>query len=127
MEDTIARYFRGLAERFKSENKLSDLTWVMCYSSKYFQSLFLEFCFNTAVETNNLKREYSAGDTRPDFFFNDGSGQEYLIEIKKNGHGDHFDRYKTAFSGAKRAFLANYTEPEHDGWIVKTWAGFIRT
>jgi hypothetical protein len=39
---------------------------------------------------------------------------------------DHFEQYKTDFPGAKRAFLANYTEPEHEGWIVKTWTGFIR-
>jgi hypothetical protein len=126
MHDTMTRYFEGLAERFNSENKLSDITWAMCYTSKYFKSLFLGFCFNAPVETDKLKREYSAGDSRPDFFFKDGSGQEYLIEIKINNGGDHFEQYKKSFPDAKRAFLANYTEPEHEGWIVKTWTGFIR-
>jgi hypothetical protein len=126
MEATIARYFRGLAERFKSENRLSDLTWVMCYSSGYFQSLFLDFCFDTTVEADKLEREYSVGDSRPDFYFRDSSGQEYLIEIKIYDRGDHFEQYKKTFPNAQRAFLANYTEPEHEGWMVKTWAGFIR-
>jgi hypothetical protein len=126
MKDTIARYFKGLAEKFRSENKLSDLTWVMCYSSKYFQSLFLGFCFDTAVEADELEREYPAGDSRLDFYFKDISQREHLIEIKIYGRVDHFEQYKKAFPNAKRAFLANYFEPKHDGWIVKTWADFIR-
>jgi hypothetical protein len=98
----------------------------MCYVSKHLQTFFLEYCFDTAVEPDKLRREYSVGGSRPDFYFKDTSKQEYLIEIKINDCVDHFEQYKEDLPDAKRAFLANYIVPKHEGWIVKTWAGFIR-
>jgi hypothetical protein len=119
-------FFIKLASKFKRETKFSDIIWTMCSSMGSFQNIFLEYCFDEKITiAGEMKREHKKEDSIPDFYFLDINNNEFIIENKIYNHGDHFDQYKSAFPDAKRAFIANYFEPEHIGWKVKTWKNFI--
>jgi hypothetical protein len=119
-------FFLRLSERFRVEPKFSDIIWVICSSNEHFQNIFLQYCFDTNVSVSgDMVREYEREDSIPDFYFQDINNDEYIIENKINDHGDHFEQYKNTFPNSKRAFIANYYEPDHDGWKVKTWKDFI--
>ena len=98
----------------------------MSTSINCFQKIFLEYCFDEEIDVSGeMEREYIKGDSIPDFYFIDKNYQEYIIENKLYDRGDHFEQYKIAFPNAKRTFIANYVESEHDGWKIKTWKEFV--
>lgn len=107
------------------ENDLSDITYSLCMANNEFRKFFLKFCFDEEIDTESLTREYSSGDSRPDFYFVSTHGNEYLIEIKRWDRNDHFEQYENTFPNAKRAFIANYAVPPRENWKVKTWKGFF--
>ena len=120
------KFFMNAVSRFYTESAFSDMVWIMCNTIKVFQELFIEYCFDEKIFTNEIIREYSRADSQPDFYFKDMNDQEYIIENKINDHGEHFEQYKVAFPSAKRAFIANYKLPNCDGWKIKTWRGFLK-
>jgi hypothetical protein len=120
-------FFSYLSERLKHETNLSDITWALCYTSESFKKMFLKYCFDEDIDVSDeLIREYSRGDSQPDFYFKDRNKKEYIIENKIKDRGDHFEQYITTFPNARRAFIANYYEPEHNGWKIKTWKAFCK-
>jgi hypothetical protein len=120
-------FFNKLASRFWKETKLSDMIWAMCCSNIKFQNIFLEYCFEEKISVfGEMIREYSRGDSIPDFYFLDIYENKYIIENKIGDRKEHFGQYIKSFPEAKRAFIANYFEPDHDGWKVKKWNGFIK-
>jgi hypothetical protein len=124
--EILNRFFENLAYKFGKEPKLSDITWALLSTSQYFQVNFLEYCFGKKISVvGDIEREYYRNGSIPDFYFTDINGGEYIIENKIFNHGDHFEQYKKEFPNATRAFIANYKEPEHDGWFIKTWKEFI--
>jgi len=123
----IKNFFENAAIRLRNEPKLSDMIWIMCATIKPFKNIFLEYCFDEKIVVlDEIIREYSRGDSQPDFYFRNINKNEYIIENKINDHGDHFEQYRKTFPKAKRSFISNYNEPEHDGWKVKTWKVFIQ-
>jgi len=120
-------FFETLAQKFNKETKLSDIIWAMCSSSKIFQNIFLEFCFEKNISVDGeIEREYVSNGSKPDFYFTDITGGEYIIENKIYDHKEHFEQYMNEFPNATRAFIANYIEPEHKGWFIKDWKNFIK-
>jgi hypothetical protein len=120
--DIIAK----LSTRFRNENDLSDLIWTLCEVSSPFKQLFLLFFFKDLPEGGvgiQLQREYTRGQSRPDFFF-DFKGKEYLIEVKIYDYNDHFEQYKADFPRTERGWIANYATPPHTDFIIKTWREF---
>jgi hypothetical protein len=118
-------FFKRLSARVYKENSLSDITWALCNSSDWFRDLFLKYCFDEEITgIDCFEREYSRGDSRPDFYITTMDGKEYLIEIKIGDRNDHFEQYDKTFQGAKKSFIANYKVPPINGWITKTWKEF---
>ncbi|MBQ7612014.1 MAG: hypothetical protein IJU92_02960 [Spirochaetaceae bacterium] len=118
-------FFTSLSWRMGKENDLSDITYSLCMANNEFRKFFLKFCFDEGIDTESLTREYSCGDSRPDFYFVSTHGNEYLIEIKRWDRNDHFEQYENTFPNAKRAFISNYAVPPRDNCKVKTWKGFF--
>jgi len=93
---TVEEIFFGfLSQRRYDEPHLSDITWALCNASNQFKSLFLEYCFDEKVTTDEIIREYRKEDSQPDFYFFDIAEKEYIIENKIDDHGDHFVFRKT--------------------------------
>ena len=123
----IEIFFEHLAERKYHENDLSDITYALCYANDEFKKFFLNYFFNAEIDTKDLTREYTKGNSRPDFFFHDLQGNEKLIEVKIFD-GDIHPEYKKVFDKATRAFIANYSlnkKGKDAVWhIIKTWTDF---
>lgn len=118
-------FFEYLADRMRNENDLSDITFALCKSNKDFQNLFLNFCFDENLDTDDLSREYAEGDSRPDFFFHDNTSKiEYVLEVKIFDRNQHFKQYQERFPNAKYAFIANYDFTNIENWKIRTWKGF---
>jgi len=119
-------FFENMGLKFSKEPKLSDMIWVMCSTSELFKKIFLEYCFEKEISVEGeIIREYNKNGSIPDFYFMDRNGIEYIIENKIFDRGDHFEQYTNEFPNAIRAFIANYSVPEHTGWYIKTWKDFI--
>jgi len=119
----ITNLISKLSTRFNNENDLSDLTWTLCEISGNFKDLFLSFFFpelKGKLSVIELLREFSEGNSRPDFYFKVDK-QEYLIEIKKYDTNDHFEQYIRDFPNASRAWIAIYQVPKRSGFEIKTW------
>jgi len=122
-------FFETLAQKFYKETKLSDIIWTMCSTSIIFQDIFLEYCFDKKISVDGqIKREHYKNGSKPDFYFTDINGGEYLIENKINDRGDHFEQYANEFPNATKSFIANYKEQpdQHKYWHIKNWKEFIR-
>src|SRR5690554_3612780 len=122
----LTKLFDNLSAKFRNENALSDITWVMCETSETFRKLFLKFFFPND-EFNNIlefRREYSLADSRPDFFIKNGS-DIFLIEVKIYDTKHHFDQYTDAFNIPKShlGYITNYNLWQN-GYSVKTWKVF---
>lgn len=59
MSEKINLFFESMAERLTNENDLSDITYALCKTDNDFRKFFLEYCFEEAVDTDNLIREYA--------------------------------------------------------------------
>lgn len=118
-------FFENLADRMWNENDLSDVTYALCKSNKDFQNLFLNFCFDETIDTDDLTREFAVADSRPDFYFYDNkTKKECVLEVKIYDRNQHFEQYEKQFPNAKYAFIANYECENIEKWKIKTWKGF---
>jgi hypothetical protein len=124
--EILDKFFENLSYRLCNETRLSDITWSLLSTSECFQNIFLKYCFELEITIEgSIIREYNRNGSIPDFFFTDLVGNEYIIENKIYDRGDHFEQYSNEFPKAKRAFIANYKESNHDGWHIKNWKEFI--
>jgi hypothetical protein len=121
-------FFSQLAERLRNENDLSDITWALCRSNSYFQKIFIDYCFDNKIEseTDSIEREFSEGNSRPDFLITDDKENRYILEVKIYDKNTH-DEYKKQFKKDTRAFIANYNFLDKKGvyGVVRTWHEFI--
>lgn len=131
MNSELSSFFSALTERMGNENDLSDITYVLCQANEDFKNFFVSFCFDEELKAYDLEREYSNGNSRPDFFFIDQNQTERLIEVKIWDRKQHFAQYSKDFPEAKYAFIANYgldskekNEAEKKGWKIKQWKDF---
>jgi hypothetical protein len=120
-------FFLKLADKFRKENDLSDITWALCKAFPLFETLFLSYFFKEIKDDAgiDLKREVTRGCSRVDFFFATEK-REYIIEVKKGDMDDHFEKYKKDFANAKFGWIANYKKEtmRNDGIEIKTWEDF---
>ena len=54
MSEKINLFFESMAERLTNENDLSDITYALCKTDEDFRKFFLEYCFESPVDTDNL-------------------------------------------------------------------------
>jgi hypothetical protein len=117
-----------MAEKLKSENDLSDITWALCTSNDAFQKTFLDYCFDCSIKNDidYIEREFVQDNKRPDFKIVDTEENEYLLEVKIKNRNLH-DDYKKIENITSRAFIANYQLPENNKvyHYKKTWHGLI--
>lgn len=136
MNERINIFFESMAERLTNENDLSDITYALCKTDNDFRKFFLEYCFEEAVDTDNLIREYADEGSRPDFYFIGRDNNEYLIEVKIYDRNQHFDQYNKQFPNAKYAYISNYILNDEDLcetdkralplWKLKTWFDYYK-
>lgn len=136
MNERINIFFESMAERLTNENDLSDITYALCKTDNDFRKFFLEYCFEEAVDTDNLIREYADEGFRPDFYFIGRDNNEYLIEVKIYDRNQHFDQYNKQFPNAKYAYISNYILNDEDLceadkralplWKLKTWFDYYK-
>ena len=116
-----------LAQRQRSENALSDITWATCSACPSLQRAFLAFFFPDVGFDGNIlfERDYALGDSRPDFYIRSGT-DVYLVENKIYDRNHHFDQYTSAFGipAEHLGYITNYpmTQP---GFNVHTWEEFF--
>lgn len=122
----IKKLFYNFSYRFNKENDLSDITWTLCKTSDYFQTLFLNFFFPDTNFDNvdSFIRELSKDDSRADFFI-ENNGETYVIECKINDRNHHFQQYTKTYQipNERLGYIVNYYHIEA-GFNVKTWAQF---
>lgn len=136
MNEKINIFFESMAERLTNENDLSDITYALCKTDEDFRKFFLEYCFESPVDTDNLIREYADEGSRPDFYFIGRDNNEYLIEVKIYDRNQHFDQYNKQFPNANYAYISNYILNDGDlcdadrkalpSWKLKTWKDFYK-
>jgi len=113
----ITTLIAALAERFHSENDLSDITYILIQLDKEFKKLFFETIFGKDLNVEDIlyiQRELSENDSRPDFIIETTNEVKYLIEVKKGDKQHHFKQYKNAFPNYKRAYITNYELEQTD-------------
>ena len=119
----ITDFLENLANRKRSENDLSDITWALCKSSHTFQTLFLNLFFpdEQFLNITRFEREKAEGDSRPDFLI-ENNGLIYLVECKINDRNHHFEQYTSTFDipNSRLGYITNYKMFEV-GFNVKTW------
>ncbi len=136
MESNTINFFENLSQRLNSENNLSDITLALTQTSFKFKKFFFEFFFADNIETENIDkvikdaqiyREYTKGDSRPDFYIRTSNGN-FLIEIKKYDKDYHFKKYNNNFQGSEKALLsidklnkADCKVGETYKFTMKTW------
>ncbi len=125
--EELKMFFSKLADKFRKENDLSDITWALCETNLEFKKLFLSFFFSEIKDVSGifLTREYSKDSSRVDFFF-EKDNKDYIIEVKKGDQDDHFEDYKRVFEGARFGWIANYevAKNREDGIEIRTWNEF---
>ena len=112
----ITTLIAALAERFHSENDLSDITYILIQLDKEFKKIFFETIFGKDLNVEDMlyiQRELSGNDSRPDFII-ETTKAKYLIEVKKGDKKHHFKQYKEAFPNYKRAYITNYELEQTD-------------
>ena len=125
MMEQLHDFIVNLSSRFRNENDLSDITWVMCQTSDLFMKAFVHFFFpKLDIDEIHLQREYAEDDSRPDFFFQVDE-KEYLVECKINDHNHHFEQYIKRFKiqPEQLGYITNYPM-QKEGFIVRTWTEF---
>lgn len=121
-------FFRHLSCKFRKENDLSDITWVMCQSCESFRDSLLKFFFpEIQIEKSiSIEREKSEDDSRPDFYI-ENNGDIYLIENKIYDTNHHFGQYDSTFNIVPNRFgyITNYIITDADireqGYRLHTW------
>ncbi len=122
----IKDLFYNLHLRFRKENDLSDITWVMCKTSDNFQKLFLKFFFpDICFDNINLfERELPVDDSRADFVI-ECDGRRYVIECKISDKNHHFEQYVNTYKikNNQLGYIVNYFMVK-SGFNIKTWTQF---
>ncbi|HAN76699.1 MAG TPA: hypothetical protein DCQ31_02410 [Bacteroidales bacterium] len=123
----LIKLFENLSIKFRNENALSDMTWAMCETSEVFRNLFLNFFFPN-YNFNNIiefRREYSLGNSRPDFYIKNNN-DIFLIEVKIKDTNHHFDQYVLEFEipNSNLGYITNYNLYQNE-YSVKTWKSFF--
>lgn len=129
--DSLFKFFGGLANFFRKENDLSDVTVALCNADDEFKKVFLDFFFPqiNVDELEPLRREVpdnSLKDSRVDILIETKDKRtQYLIEVKIYDQNHHFGQYETAYKVSKEQFgyITNY-RCKKEGYIVKTWEDF---
>lgn len=118
-------FFKHLANRFRNENDLSDITWAMCRSSDRFMAVFLRFFFNDKIDICNIERfERECCETggRADFLLDMRGGERFVIECKIYDQNHHFEQYEKVFGieSSHLGYITNYSFIK-EGYTVHTW------
>ncbi len=121
MDDTsnpTKRFFSSLSERMYNENRLSDITWVMCQVSDDFKFLFVKFFFEDIKKEDcreiEIEREKQQDIGRPDFYF-EFDNKVFLIENKIKDPNHHFHQYlKTCKEPSYLGYITNYVIKDED-------------
>lgn len=122
----IDALFHNFSHKFRKENDLSNVTWVICQTSESFKQLFLRFFFPEIEfkKINSFERELSKDNSRADFVI-DNDGVTFVIECKINDTNHHFDQYTKAYNipPNRLGYIVNY-DLQVEGFSVKTWYEF---
>lgn len=129
--EAVKKFISNLAERFRKENDLSDITWAMCQASTNFKKTFISFFFpelknESLLDIVDIQREIAENDSRPDFIF-ECDGKKYLIENKIWDNNHHFEQYNKTYSipAKQLGYITAY--PMHkDGFNVYTWRDMFK-
>ena len=121
MDDTsnpTKRFFSSLSERMYNENRLSDITWVMCQVSDDFKFLFVKFFFEDIKKKDcreiEIEREKQQDDGRPDFYF-EFDNKVFLMENKINDRNHHFHQYlQVCKEPSNLGYITNYVIKDED-------------
>ena len=112
------QFFASLADRVYNENRLSDITWVMCQISDDFKFSFVKFFFKDLEKEDcriiEIEREIQQDEGRPDFYF-EFDNKVFLIENKINDRNHHFHQYlQTCKDPSHLGYITNYTIKDED-------------
>lgn len=124
---TLSILLEKLADRFHSENDISDITYTLLQTDNEFKKMFLKYIFKDLEieEIQYIQRELPEDNSRPDFVIGT-STKRYLIEVKKYDKNHHFDQYVQSFPEYERAYITNYEieemkEEYKDKYFFYTW------
>lgn len=132
-------FFRNLANRFRHETHLSDITFTALITIPGFKRDFIRFFFSDIEVANEDEIEViregrlQSGDGQPDFILR-GSTWDLLVENKIEDRNYHFQQYgKEPLSEGRPiprvGLLANHPVSQ-DGipaaWKVRHWQDFAR-
>lgn len=129
--DIVSSFFFNLADRRRKENDLSDITWAMCQTIPAFQKAWLDFFFKDFDLDAILciEREFYAEkdcSSRVDFYIESSKDpMPFIIEVKINDRGHHFEQYIDAFGvdSAHFGYITNYP-CQQPGFVVHQWKEF---
>ena len=87
----VKQFFSFLSERMYNENRLSDITWVMCQVSDDFKFSFVKFFFEDIFKDIKkedcreieIEREKQQDEGRPDFYFEYANNKSVLYEFQR--------------------------------------------
>ena len=124
-------FFRSLADRFRRENDLSDMTWAMCEASAAFRRMWIRFFFGEALDpetVTRIEREVTSDNrgSRVDFLLRVRGGDTYLIEVKIGDRNQHFGKYDSDYDIPPERFgyITNYPLNDRKYKNVRQWSAF---
>lgn len=90
----VKRLFQNLAQRWRNENALSDMTWAMAETSSTFRDILIQFFrFDVSpVYPVSVEREQTIDTGRPDFKITNGE-RFFMIENKIYDRNYHIESY----------------------------------
>lgn len=128
----VNTFFDYLAQYYRQENDLSNITAIMCESVPSFKKLWLRFFFpdidvDNVVEIIREQPDSKNGESRVDFYIRMENEQNYMIEVKIYDHNHHFGKYEIDYDIPKQRFgyITNYSHCQ-PGYDVKTWEQFYK-
>ena len=77
----LTLFFRLLADRFRRENDLSDVSWAICEASGAFRRMWIRFFFGEALDpeaVTRIEREVASDDR--------GSRVDFLLRVRVETH-----------------------------------------
>ena len=127
----LTLFFRSLADRFRRENDLSDVTWAMCEASGAFKRIWIRFFFGEALDpeaVTRIEREAVSDDrgSRVDFLLRVRGGDTYLIEVKIGDRNQHFGQYDRDYKipPERLGYITNYPLNNRKYKNVRQWSAF---
>lgn len=127
----ISDFVHYLSHYYSRENDLSNITKIMCDSSRFFKNYFIHFFFphldvEEVMEIRREHRDTNDGGSRVDFFLElNNDDKPYLIEVKIYDTNHHFGQYEHSYDipSERLGYITNYSMKQ-DGYDVKTWEEF---